>query len=130
MGLIEEIKIAVDKLNEVDDYTTSLADKLSIEDKKTCDLLHYIENNKLTTSECYRIIKEIKSIRIDRRKIKNDMELSTTLNNNKNKLQLKENRIFLMNELYKKNKQLNTKYSNRYYTNEDLQKILKGNSEK
>jgi hypothetical protein len=129
MDLIEEIKIAVDKLNEVDDYASSLADKLSIEDKKTCDLLHYIENNKLTTSECYRVIKEIKSIRIDRRKIKNDMELSTTLNNNKNKLQLKENRVFLINELHKKNKQLNTKYSNRYYTNEDLQKILKGKSE-
>lgn len=37
--------------------------------------------------------------------------------------------VFLINELYKTNKRLNTKYSNRYYTNEDLQKILKGKSE-
>lgn len=130
MDLIEEIKIAIDKLDEIDDYIQSLADKLSVEDKKTCDLLHYIENNKITTNVSYRIIKEIKDIRINRRIIKNNMELSNVLNTNKNKLLLKENRPFLKNELFKKEKQLKTKYSNRYYSDEDLQIILKGKSDK
>ena len=47
MNLIEELKIIIDKLNEIDNYTQTLGDQLSIEDKKTSDLLHYIENNKL-----------------------------------------------------------------------------------
>lgn len=126
MNLIEELKIIIDKLNEIDNYTQTLGDQLSIEDKKTGDLLHYIENNKLSAFECYRLIKEMKDIRTNRRKIKNDMELTKTFDINKNKLLLKENRTFLINELYKRDKQLKTRYVNRYYQEEDLQMMLKG----
>lgn len=126
MNLIEELKIIIDKLNEIDNYTQTLGDQLSIEDKKTSDLLHYIENNKLSAFECYRLIKEMKDIRTNRRKIKNDMELTKTFDINKNKLLLKENRTFLINELYKRDKQLKTRYVNRYYQEEDLQMMLKG----
>lgn len=126
MNLIEELKIIIDKLNEIDNYTQTLGDQLSIEDKKTCDLLHYVENNKLSAFECYRLFKEMKDVRIKRRKIKNDMELAKTFDINKSKLLLKENRIFLINELYKRDKQLKTKYVNRYYQEEDLQMMLKG----
>ena len=74
MNLIEELKIIIDKLNEIDNYTQTLGDQLSIEDKKTSDLLHYIENNKLSAFECYRLIKEMKIIELLVR-IANDKEV-------------------------------------------------------
>ncbi len=130
MDIIEELKLITNKLDELDNYTQTLGDKLSIEDKKTSDLLHHIENNKLSAFECYRLIKEMKNIRTNRRKIKNDIELAKAFDINKNKLILKENRIFLINELHKRDKQLKTRYVNRYYQEEDLKIMLKGKGAK
>lgn len=130
MNLIEEIQALINKLNEVDEYNQSLGDKLSLEDKKICDLLHYIENNKLSAFECYRIVKELRSVRVIRRKIKNDIEIAKTLDANKNKLISKDYRQFLMSELYKKDKQLNTKYNNRYYQENEIEEMLKSHETK
>lgn len=126
MDVIEEIKNIVDKLDRIDDYSDSLSDKLSVVDSKLQDLLHYIENNKINVLWCYRMIKEIKVLREERRKIKNDMELLSKYNENKNKIISKENRQFLMTEIYKKEKLLGKNYTNKQYTEEEMQKILKG----
>ena len=53
-------------------------------------------------------------------------EINSSCFNIDYKLLLKENRTFLINELYKRDKQLKTKYVNRYYQEEDLQMMLKG----
>ena len=126
MDVIEEIKNIVDKLDKIDDYSNSLNDKLSVVDSKLQDLLHYIENNKINILWCYRMIKEIKVLREERRKIKNDMELLSKYSEQKNKIISKENRQFLMTEIYKKEKLLGKNYTNKQYTEEEMQKILKG----
>lgn len=126
MNVIEEIKNIVDKLDKIDDYSDSLSDKLSVVDSKLQDLLHYIENNKINVLWCYRMIKEIKVLREERRKIKNDMELLSKYSEQKNKIISKENRQFLMTEIYKKEKLLGKNYTNKQYTEEEMQKILKG----
>lgn len=126
MDVIEEIKNIVDKLDRIDDYSDSLSDKLSVVDSKLQDLLHYIENNKINILWCYRMIKEIKVLREERRKIKNDMELLSKYSEQKNKIISKENRQFLMTEIYKKEKLLGKNYTNKQYTEEEMQKILKG----
>lgn len=126
MNVIEEIKNIVDKLDKIDDYSDSLSDKLSVVDSKLQDLLHYIENNKINVLWCYRMIKEIKILREERRKIKNDMELLSKYSEQKNKIISKENRQFLMTEIYKKEKTLGKNYTNKQYTEEEMQKILKG----
>lgn len=126
MDVIEEIKNIVDKLDRIDDYSDSLSDKLSVVDSKLQDLLHYIENNKINVLWCYRMIKEIKVLREERRKIKNDMELLSKYSEQKNKIISKENRQFLMTEIYKKEKTLGKNYTNKQYTEEEMQKILKG----
>lgn len=126
MNVIEEIKEVVDKLDKIDDYSDSLSDKLSVIDSKLQDLLHYIENNKINVLWCYRMIKEIKMLREERRKIKNDMELLSKYSEQKNKIISKENRQFLMTEIYKKEKLLGKNYTNKQYTEEEMQKILKG----
>ena len=126
MNVAEEIKEIVAKLDKIDDYSNSLNDKLSVVDSKLQDLLHYIENNKINVLWCYRMIKEIKVLREERRKIKNDMELLSKYSEQKNKIISKENRQFLMTEIYKKEKLLGKNYTNKQYTEEEMKKILKG----
>ena len=126
MDVVEKVKEVIAKLDEIDNYADSLTDKLSNYDSKEQDLLHYIEENKINVLWCYRFLKEIKSIRQERRKIKNDMELLYKYNEQKTKLASKDYRQFLLSEMCKREKSLNQPYKNRIYTEEEIQKVLKG----
>lgn len=126
MDVIKEINEVVNRLNKIDEYSSTLADNLSELDCKQQDLLHYIENAKVSVLWVYRMIKELKNVRINRRKVKNDMELLSKFNEQKTKLLSKENRQFMLAEIHKKEKMLGKKYTNKQYTEEGLQKILKG----
>ena len=126
MDVIEEINEVVNRLNKIDEYNSTLADNLSELDCKQQDLLHYIENTKASVLWVYRMIKELKNVRINRRKVKNDMELLSKFNEQKTKLLSKENRQFMLAEIHKKEKMLGKKYTNKQYSEEELQKILRG----
>ena len=126
MDVIQEITDIVDKLNKIDEYDSTLVDELSKLDQKQQDLLHYIEFNKVNILWCYRMIKEIKAVREQRRKVKNDIDLCGEFSKHKNKLISKENRQFLIAELHKKIKNTSVPYKNRQYTEEEMQKVLKG----
>ena len=126
MNVIEEITTIVTLLNELDNYSSGLVNKISELDLKQQDLLHYIENNSLKTNECYRIIKEMKKIRESRRKVKNDMDLLSKYNEQKTKLVSTDNRRFLLAEMHKREKILGKSYTNKGYTDEELESILKG----
>lgn len=127
MNIVEEIKKIVTKLNEIDDYNGALNQKLNVLDEKTQDILHYIENNKIGAFDCYRIIKELKQIRVERRKVKQDIELSRAYDSCKNKLISKDNRQFLIQEICKREKQLQTTYKNRVYGEDEIKGICGGN---
>mgnify|MGYP003300143216 CR=1 FL=1 len=126
MDIIENVRKATELLNEVEDYGATLFDKLSVLDSKEQDLLHYIENNKINVLWCYKMVREIKNIRLERRKVKNDMELMYKFNEDKNKLASKENRGFILTNLNKRAKLFDIPYKNRQYSEEELQKIVGG----
>lgn len=127
MDVLKQITEIVDKLNELDKYDSGLSQLLSECDEKEQDLLHYIENNKINVLWCYKYVKELKSVRERRRNIKNDIERITKFKENKTKLASTiDNRQLLLAELNKREKQLNCPYKNRRYTEEELQKVLKG----
>ena len=126
MDIIKEIKEAIDILDNVDEYISSLYKEQSILDEKEQDLLHYIENNKISTFRCYHIVKEMKNNRLKRRKVKQDIEIGRRYTEIKNKMLSVDNRSMLIQDLYKKNNQLQTEYKNRQYTDEEIQKILRG----
>lgn len=112
-------------LDELDEYDDSLSSSLSTVDSKICDLMHLIENNTLKTNQCYRIVRELRKLRLERRKIKNDMDLLQVFKTEKNKLLNVEYRKFLLNSIYKEDKrQNNVKYNNRIYSEEELKEIL------
>lgn len=117
----------MDKLNELDVYDSGLEQKLKIVDGQTQDILHYIEHNKINMLTCYNLIKKIKTIRVERRKIKEDIEILKRYNELKQKLISNvDNRKIVLAEIYKKEKQLKTDYKNRQFSEEDIQNILKG----
>lgn len=126
MNIMNKLTEAIDLLNEVDEYGSSLVSKLSELDSKEQDLLHYIENNKICVLWCYRMIRQLKNLREERRKVKHDMEMLSKFNEIKVRITSKDNRQFILTELYKKEKQLHTTYKNRQYSEDDIQKILKG----
>lgn len=126
MNIVEEIKKIVNKLNELDNYSEGLINELSRLDLMQQDLLHYIEINKISTNEAYRLVREIKKVRNKRRKVKNDIDLIVRYNAQINKLVFKDNRQFLLTELFKLEKKLDKTYTNKIYTNEELESILKG----
>lgn len=122
MEIIDKVKEISTLMDELQSYTNNLSTLLQAVDYRISDLLHLIESEKLDTKACYRIVKELKNVRKDRRKIKNDMELSKTLN--LNKLLNIENRQFLLAELNKTNNHLNNKYKNRIYTEEEIKELI------
>ena len=126
MDIIENVRKATELLNEVEEYGATLFDKLSVLDSKEQDLLHYIENNRINVLWCFKMVREIKNIRLERRKVKNDMELIYKFNESKNKLASKENRPFIITELNKRAKLFDAPYKNRQYTDEELRNILGG----
>ena len=127
MDVLKTITEIVNKLNEIDNYDSSLSQLLSECNEREQDLLHYIENNKINILWCYKYVRELKNVREKRRNIKNDMERIMKFKEQKPKLASTiDNRQLMIAELNKREKQLNCPYKNRRYTEEELQKILKG----
>ncbi len=72
--LADRIYETIDFLNEIDSAEQELRDKLSEMDNRTQDLMHYLENNKLKAYEHTKLSMELKRVREERRKVKNDMQ--------------------------------------------------------
>lgn len=125
IDILETIIVVIQYLDELENYINTLEDKYIKINQKQQDLLHLIENNKLKTNECYRVIKELHKVRLERRKIKNDMELANTFKLHKTQLLSISNREFLKGLLTKKQEQLVTsKYKNRIYTEDELKEMM------
>ena len=130
MEVIKTLQEITNTLNELDTYYDGLANELSVIDLKIQDLLHYIENNNISILWSYKYIVELKKLRMERRRIKRDMFVLSKYNEHKNKIISSCNRQFLMNEVYKAEKQLDTPYKNRQYKDEEIEEILKKSSKK
>ena len=130
MEVIKTLQEITNTLNELDTYYDGLANELSVIDLKIQDLLHYIENNNISILWSYKYIVELKTLRMERRRIKRDMFILSKYNEHKNKIISSGNRQFLMSEVYKAEKQLDTPYKNRQYKDEEIEEILKKSSKK
>lgn len=124
MDIMKEIEGVVETLNQVQDYIDTLPTALSVVDSKICDLRHGIEFNKIRLKGYYRLFKEFKDLTLQRRKIRNDMELGRTLTTHLNKIISSGNRDMLLHELNKTNGRLNQPYKNRVYTEEQMDYFL------
>ena len=124
MEIISKLEEICGELDELQDYTDNLATELSLADSKRCDLEHFIEHNRITTKNAYRICKEMKKVLLERREIKNNMELSRVMSINFNKITSKDYRKFLLAEMNKTNGKLNKPYNNRVYSKQEEDYLL------
>ena len=125
MEMVESIQKSCEMLNEIEEYSQSLNDRLSEYDLRTADILHLIENEKLNSSQCWRVLKELKEIRNERRKVKQDMSIAYVFEKHKNKLVNKDNRIMLMTEIFKCQKNLGSNYKYKMYDEEQINSFLR-----
>lgn len=126
----EKIQKIISDLDELDEYYDSLNYKLSDIDLKIQDLLHYLECNKISILWVYRYVSELQKLRLERRHIKNDIFILSKFNENKNKLIGSKNRNFLLTEIHKAEKQLESPYKNRQYSDEEINNLLKSKNKK
>ena len=101
MDLFKNVEKAVSLLNSIDDIEEKLYLKQSEYDSKLQFWLHYLENNKVNTKQSYRITRELKKLRIERREIKNNIDLLRSFRDREDKLRGKDNRCILMGEFSK-----------------------------
>lgn len=123
--LAEKIYETIDFLNEIDSMEQELRDKLSEMDNRTQDLMHYLENNKLKAYEHTKLSMELKRVREERRKVKNDMAIINEFKKNCMQLQNPKGRETLKNIIKRQEKSNNGKYHNRVYKQEELDLIIK-----
>ena len=119
---------AINELNECQTDTTELNNRLSEIDLKLQYWLHYLENKEghVDTKESYRIVREMRNLRIERRSIKNDLCMLQSFATSVGKLNNIQNRNMLINQLSSlKHKQENMQeYNPDVYTHEEIEKIL------
>lgn len=128
MEVLENIKEAIRLLQENEEYYQELNGEgglISVMDSKTDFWLHQIEFNKYDTKQIYRIHNEIKKLRNQRRRYKNDAELIKVFKDNEQKLVNAQNREFLLAQVCKTDsKQKNAKYGSTIYSQEEINEIL------
>lgn len=125
MNVVENIKTALGLLEDNEKYCDELYNLQSSLDRKVDYWLHYIELNNVKVTDSYKIIREIKRLRTERRKCKNDLELMKVFHDNQQKLCNASNRKILLNQVCKTdNKQQNAKYGYDAYTDEEIKQVL------
>ena len=125
IDILDKIVNICNELDTIEEYNNGLSDALSNVDSRLSDLYHYIENNELSAKQSFKMIKLIREKRIIRRGLNNDYEMKKTYISNRNKLLVDSQRQFFLTEIYKKNKELSSKYKNRRLTDEEIKNLIK-----
>lgn len=111
------------KNKQITDLKTQ-SEELQKVDYKLSDLYHLIENNDLSDEASINVVREIHLLRKERRSLNNEHDLEVVYQNQKQKMIGNDSRQFLVTELNKTNKRLNSEYKNRVYTEEEIEKLI------
>ena len=114
--LIDNIQSITEVESDIYNYVNNLEEI----EWRIRDILHYLEVTPISRSGAIVLMEELQKLRIERRYIKQMWEIWNTYGANRAKLQEKSNRDFLIAELHKKDKSLQTTYNYRQYTKEEL----------
>ena len=109
---------------QIDDMIISQSCECQKVDCEIQDWLHYIENNEIDEKQSIKIMQELQRLRRERRCLHNEYEIEKTFKDNSSKVMGKNTRQFLMVEINKTIKQINSEYKNRVLTDEDINTIL------
>lgn len=122
--IIDKITNAISILDEIDNMIKTQSEELQKVDYKLSDLYHLIENNELSDEASISVVREIHLLRKERRSLNNEHDLEVVYQNQKQKMIGNDSRQFLVTELNKTNKRLNSEYKNRVYTTEQIEQLI------
>lgn len=122
--IIDKITNAISILDEIDNMIKTQSEELQKVDYKLSDLYHLIENNELSDEASINVVREIHLLRKERRSLNNEHDLEVVYQNQKQKMISNDSRQFLVTELNKTNKRLNSEYKNRVYTTEQIEQLI------
>lgn len=122
--IIDKITNAISILDEIDNMIKTQSEELQKVDYKLSDLYHLIENNELNDEASINVVREIHLLRKERRSLNNEHDLEVVYQNQKQKMIGNDSRQFLVTELNKTNKRLNSEYKNRVYTTEQIEQLI------
>lgn len=122
--IIDKITNAISILDEIDNMIKTQSEELQKVDYKLSDLYHLIENNELSEEASINVVREIHLLRKERRSLNNEHDLEVVYQNQKQKMIGNDSRQFLVTELNKTNKRLNSEYKNRVYTTEQIEQLI------
>lgn len=124
--LEEDIMELINEIDKVGNLFKSILDKysknFSVADKKQQDLLHYIEFKDFSSVAGYRIMKELKKVRRERRIAEDNVDLLNKIGSQFLFTNKKTAKIILQS---KKDSVRTREYSTRYYSEKSLVEISK-----
>lgn len=124
--LEEDIIELINEIDKVGNLFKSVLDKysknFSVADKKQQDLLHYIEFKDFSSVAGYRIMKELKKVRRERRIAEDNVDLLNKIGSQFLFTNKKTAKIILQS---KKDSVRTREYSTRYYSEKSLVEISK-----
>lgn len=122
--IIDKINQAIKMLDEIDDMIQSQSVELQQVDLELSDLYHLIEFNELNEKQSYKFIKRIHELRLKRRALNKEYDIENTYKNQANKMMGNNTRQFVLTEINKTVKQLDTTYKYRVLTDDNIQELL------
>ncbi len=117
-------------LDEIDDRIKTQSSELQNVDFQISDYLHYIENVDIDEKECVNLVKELKNLRQIRRSLQREHEIEKTYKDNASKVMGNNTREFLVAEINKTMKQLDSDYKYRVINEEEIKNIIKSEKKK
>ncbi len=123
-NILDKIRETVEKLDEIDDYFDKLPELQSNIDSLISDYRHLVRENILSDSASIVIVKKLHEAELLRKKINEHHDLSNVYEKGKGKLLVKNNRQFLLSDLYKKEKEWQYDYKFRVLSEEEVNEIL------
>lgn len=117
--LISSIASVTDAESDIYDYCS----KLEEVQQKIRDIEHYLEDHCISRNGAINLINLLQELRIERRQIKQMWELWNIYGTGREKLKQKDYREFLVVELRKKDKELQTKYNYRQFEESYLDEL-------
>lgn len=128
--ITEKIINAVNILDEIDNMIQTQSTELQQVDLELSDLYHLIESNELNEKQSYKIVKRIRDLRLKRRALNKEHDIENAYKNQSNKMMGNNTRQFVLTEINKTIKQLESNYKYRVLKEEDIQDILSYESKK
>ena len=121
--IMGSIVSALSQLDEIDDYFENLPIMQSRIDEELSDLLHFIEDNNLTSKQSSNIVKLIQKKRGERRQLYNDYEIKKIYMANRSKIGFDGQRASFTTEIMKKENELNQQYRYRQFGGDETDAV-------